>query len=219
MEATVSQGERTTASEVLRHPIRVRILEALNTHDALSPVQFLRGGLARDLPGLKEKSPQAQLSYISYHFRALLDAGCIEIVATRPVRGAEEHIYRACSRAFFTDEQWARLSGEERAGISKTMIRGFIAQAEGALLSDTFDSRLDRWLAWIPFEADERGWRELTTAIGACWAEVEQIRHDATRRLTEDRDTKSSPVTFGIVGFESPELGGASPTVEPAPAR
>jgi hypothetical protein len=208
---------KTTASEVLRHPIRVRILEALNTRDRVSPVGFLRAGLAWDLPGLKGKSIQAQMSHVSYHFRELAKAGCIEVVDTRAVRGSQEHFYRASARAYFTDAEWAALSISERREISKTMFRGFIAQGEGALLSDTFDSRPDRWLAWMPFAVDEQGWDELTAAIGTCWAEVEQIRHDARRRLDTDGDTAGIPATFGIFGFESPLLGDALPMDEGDP--
>jgi hypothetical protein len=219
MGATLEEGAKTTASEAMRHPIRVRILEALNTRDTLSPVEFTRKGLARDVPGLKGKSIQAQMSHISYHFRALAKAGCIEVVATRPVRGSEEHFYRACARAHFGTEEWAELSDAERRGISKTMLQGFIAQGEGALLSETFDSRMDRWLAWIPFEVDERGWDELTTAIGACWAEIEQIRHEAGERLADASGSDAIPVTFGIFGFESPPMGEAPPVGAREPGR
>ncbi len=206
MEATLDKSGKTTASDALRHPIRVRILEALNTRDTMSPVEFIRSGMLWGLPGIKGKSIAAQMSHASYHFRALAAAGCIELVGTRPVRGSEEHLYRANSRAYFTDAEWEKMDAAERADISKTMLSGFIAQAEGAMLLDTFDSRTDRWLAWIPFNVDERGWDELTTAIGACYAEIEQIRHDAGKRL-EAGEGPTVPATFGVFGFESPPMG------------
>ena len=200
---------KTTASEVLRHPIRVRILEALNTHDILSPVEFLHKGFARGVPGLQGRTLDAQMSNLSYHFRVLVEMDCIVLVATRPVRGSEEHFYRARSRAYFTDEEWSALGREERAAISKTMLQGFMAQAEGALLCDTFDSRLDRWLAWVPFKVDKRGWAEMVSAIACCYTEVEQIRHAACARLGQQADLEAIPVTFGIFGFESPMVGDA----------
>ena len=148
MEAAVaSKREATTASEVLRHPIRVRILEALNQLD-MSPVQFLNSGMARGVPGLKGKDQDAALSHIAYHFRVLAKAGCIEISQTRQVRGSVEHIYGARSRAQFDEEQWAALDLDERKAISKVVLQGFIAQAEGAMLSGTFGGRFGCLSNW-----------------------------------------------------------------------
>jgi hypothetical protein len=193
--------------DVLRHPIRVRILEVSNEID-ISPIQFLHSDFADGLLDAAADA-QRQLSFVSYHFRVLSEAGCIKVVDTRPVRGAVEHIYRGTARAYFTDEEWAHLGYDERTAISRTMLQGFIARAEGATLSGTFDSRIDRWLAWAPLKLDERGWNELTTAIGACYAEIEQIRHDALKRLAASEEEPNVSATFGIFGFESPPLGDA----------
>jgi hypothetical protein len=204
---------KTTASDALRHPIRVRILEALNTREVMSPVEFLRSGMMRGLPGLKGKVTRAQqMSHASYHFRQLAKAGQIEVDSTRPVRGSEEHFYRAKSRAYFTDAEWREMDKWERAPISKTMLTGFMAQAEGAMLSDTFDSRTDRWLAWIPFKVDQRAWDEMNAAASACYAEIEQIRHDAARRMQSSEGAEAAiPATFGIFTFESPPMGDSPP--------
>lgn len=217
-ESAPGPNGKTTVSEALRHPIRVRILEALNTHDVLSPVEFLHKGFALGVPGLEGKALDAQMSNVSYHFRVLTDMDCILLVATRPVRGTEEHFYRAKSRAYFTNEEWSALDREERAALSKTMFRGFLAQAEGALLYDTFDLRVDRSLAWIPFRVDERGWSEMVTSIASCFAEVEQIRRDAEKRLEGNPEATATPVTFGIFGFESPMIGDSPPFADAASA-
>jgi predicted transcriptional regulator len=49
-----------------------------------------------------EKSPKAvadelglDVRGVAYHVRVLRELGCIELVGTRPRRGAIEHIYRA----------------------------------------------------------------------------------------------------------------------------
>jgi DNA-binding transcriptional ArsR family regulator len=206
MEATLTK--RTTAAEALRHPIRVRILEALNTRDEMSPVEFVRSGLMRGLPGIKGKSLSGQMSHSSYHFRALAAAGLIELTRTQPVRGTEEHFYVARSRAYFTDAEWEEMEEAERADISKTMITGFLAQAEGAMLTGTLDARTDRWLAWIPFNVDERGWDDMTTAIRDCYVQIEQIREESGERLRAG-EGPPVPATFGIFGFESPQMGDA----------
>lgn len=107
--------EKPPASAVMRHPLRVRILEVVNDRD-MSPTQFMRQRLAPDV----EVSAKS-LSLLSYHFRALEKAGCIEVVDRVPRRGATEHVYRGKARAYFTDEEWEALSPRERCLISRTM--------------------------------------------------------------------------------------------------
>jgi hypothetical protein len=201
MGLTQEQRDNATAAAVLRHPLRVRILEVLNERD-MSPAQFLKQGLA--------PSGSFGLSHISHHFRELADYGCIKVVKKVPVRGSVEHIYRGKARAYFTDDEWARLSSADRRRITKTMLQGLMARADGAIMADTFDSRLDRHLTWVAMELDERGWSELTAALSGVFAEVEQIRHDAAERLAASGE-KAIPATFGMLAFESPPaVGGAT---------
>jgi hypothetical protein len=192
----------TTASDVLRHPIRVRILGLLNKRD-LSPVQFHNLGLVNNLPALRNKPQEAVLSHISYHFRVLAKAGCIEVVETIPRRGSVEHIYRARARAQFDENQWADLEIPEREAISKLMLQSFIAQAEGSMLSGTFDLRPDRWLVWASSNLDKQGWKAMISSLETCWGELEEIRQSSTKRLEESGE-EPIPMTLGLFGFESP---------------
>lgn len=191
------ERSKPTASEALRHPLRVRILEIVNEQD-MSPIQFMQGQFAPDV----EVSAKA-LSSISYHFRALAKCGCLEVVDTIARRGATEHIYRGRARAYFTDEEWAALTQRERCLISRTMYQGLAARAEGAMMAHTFDSRTDRHLSWIAMEVDERGWTELMSTLATTLGDVTQIRHNARDRLAASGD-KVVPVTVGMLGFESP---------------
>lgn len=197
-EAT-KKGGKPLASEALRHPLRVRILEVVNERD-ISPVQFMIQQLAPDI----EVSANA-LSSISYHFRELAKYGCIELVDTVARRGATEHIYRGTVRAYFTDEEWNSLSQRERCLVSRTVYQGLAARVESAMMARTFDSRIDRHLTWFAMEVDETGWTELMATLASAFAEVTQIRHDAKLRLAASGD-KVIPVTIGMLGFESPPL-------------
>lgn len=192
-----SQGETLPPGHVLNHPMRVRILEVANERP-ISPIRFLNLGLAPELD-----TSQKSLSHVSYHFRQLEKAGCLEIVERVPRRGATEHVYRGRARAFFNDEEWAELTPRERRLITRTMYQGLAARAESAMLSDTFDSRTDRHLTWIAMEVDERGWKELMGALWETYEKVDQIRHGARDRLATSAD-EVIPVTIGMLGFESP---------------
>jgi hypothetical protein len=190
---TRAERDRSTAATVLAHPLRVRILEVLNQCD-MSPVEFCRNGFAPE--GI-------EVSHIAYHFRELAEYGALEVLEQNTRRGSVEHVYRGLGRAYFSDPQWNELDHEERVRLSKTMVQGLMARIEGALMSDTFDSRVNRHLTWIAMRLDEQGWSEMTTALTATFGEIEQIRADAEARL--DRDGADGiHTTCGILGFPSP---------------
>jgi DNA-binding transcriptional ArsR family regulator len=72
-----------TAFRALGHPTRLRILDALNGQDAMSPSQLIdRIG---DGPGLAN---------VAYHTRELAALGLLTPAGSRPARGALEHFYR-----------------------------------------------------------------------------------------------------------------------------
>jgi hypothetical protein len=196
----VDDSYAQTACSPLQHPIRVRILEVANTRD-ISPVQFVNEQLWPD--GVGFKSRQHALSHVSYHFRELQKAGCIKVVSEHQRRGATEHVYRGTVTVFFTDDDFERLPRQQRRDLSRTSFQGLIARVDGAMRADTFDERTDRWLVWMPLELDARGWAEYTTAMGAVFAEIEQIGEDAKDRLAASGE-EAIPATFGMVGFESP---------------
>ena len=87
--------EATRMAKALSHPLRSLILSRLNEKVA-SPSE-----LAEEL--------DAPLGTVSYHVRTLLNLDCIELVSTRPRRGAVEHHYRAIQRAWGDDATWELL--------------------------------------------------------------------------------------------------------------
>ncbi len=192
--ATRAERHRSTAATVLAHPLRVRILEILNQRE-MSPVEFCREGYA---PG------DMDVSHVAYHFRELAEYGSLAVIEENKRRGSIEHVYRGTARAFFTDREWCELDDAGRARISKTMVQGLLARVEGALMSETFDSRTSRHLTWTAMRLDEQGWSEMTTALAAAYGEVEQIRTDAESRLeTSGEDGIAS--TCAMLGFPSPD--------------
>jgi len=198
-----AEREKSTPATVLAHPLRVRILEVLNQRD-MSPVEFCREGYA---------PANADVSHVAYHFRELAKYGSLAVVEENQRRGSVEHVYRGLGRAYFSDLQWNGLDHQARVKVSKTTVQGLMARVEGALMSDTFDARVDRHLTWIAMRLDEQGWSEMATALTATFGEIEQIRADAEARL--DRDGEDGiPSTCGILGFPSPF--GAQPTPPPA---
>jgi DNA-binding transcriptional ArsR family regulator len=194
--------------EALKHPIRVRILEALCEGD-ISPVQFLRQGLLP--PGFDfEGDYKNAIAHISYHFKKLREADCVVLVETRPRRGASEHIYRSKMLALHTDEDFEALTHEQRVQISRSTLQMLIAKADGAIYHGTFDKRVDRHLSWVPLELDEEGWEELRDLQAETLERAQGIKAAAIarkhQRSENGEEVSTFPATFGALAFESPPI-------------
>jgi hypothetical protein len=84
----VTKRRRDAMAEVMRHPVRVRLVEACVARDRLSPTEFVDQGIGADLESMLGKTPKGQLSQVAYRCRQLEKVGYLAVVAERPVRGA-----------------------------------------------------------------------------------------------------------------------------------
>ena len=187
--------------EVLHHPWRTRILEVLNER-SMSVSQFVDEGLIEDLVG---RPRDKAISALAYHFRALREAGAIEIVEQNPRRGSTELVCRACARAHVTDEEWAELPLHQRQALSRVMLNSLIARAESAVHHNSFDSRLDRHIAWLAMEIDEQGWSELAALLNGVLDTVTEIQNESSERLATSGE-QPIRAAWGQLHFESPPL-------------
>jgi hypothetical protein len=191
-----------TRAEILSHPLRVRMLEIANELD-VSAVSFVRGGYASAL--LDHLEEGLAVSQVAYHFRKLTRSGCVEVVRHHVRRGAVENVYRGAARAYFDDDAWTALAPERRQEISGVVLQGLMARAESAVLEGTFDSREDRWLAWNQMPLDEEGWTELGELCRRMMDDVDRVREAAAKRLEDATGPPTgSPITWGLLAFESP---------------
>src|SRR5919107_6371239 len=134
-------------AKALSHPMRARILTILNERVA-SPNEI-------------SEMIDERLPNVSYHVRALLDLGCIELVSTAQRRGAIEHYYRAVVRPFFSDRDWKKLPRSGRQAISDVGLQMIWEDVSDAITQGTFETRSDRHLSRSPLQLDETGWKEL----------------------------------------------------------
>jgi DNA-binding transcriptional ArsR family regulator len=177
-------------AKALSHPMRARILMILNERVA-SPNEIA--------DEIDERLPN-----VSYHVRALLDLGCIELVDTAQRRGAIEHYYRAVVRPFFSDRDWKRVPRSGRQAISDSIIKILWEDVSESMSAGTFESRPDRHLAHSRLDLDDEGWEEMTTLLNDVRAEVERISARSATRLKKGGDGAGIPTTFALMHFESP---------------
>jgi len=192
--------------KALGHPLRLRIVEAITERGEASPV-----ALAREF--------QQPLATVSHHTRVLRDLGWIELVRTQPRRGAVEHFYRATTRPFISDGEWAQLPVAMRRGLARQTLRRVFAEASQAGGAGGFDdpgTHLDR----MPLELDARGWRELSEALTAVLkrADLIQRRSDARRMRAAGADGSVTTSELAILHFRiGGELSPTAPGREGAP--
>ncbi|HSK49460.1 MAG TPA: hypothetical protein VK889_03085 [Solirubrobacterales bacterium] len=129
-----------SVAKAFAHPLRVRILAALNERVA-SPI-------------LLSKELGESLNLVAYHVRVLERHGCIELVETKPRRGATEHFYRATGDQLFSDSEWAR-----------------------------FEALDDRHVSRTDLLVDQTAWSEVTAVLGEAMARLATIEAEAAKRL------------------------------------
>jgi DNA-binding transcriptional ArsR family regulator len=176
-------------AKALSHPMRARILMILNERVA-SPNEIAET--------IDERLPN-----VSYHVRALLDLGCIELVDTAQRRGAIEHYYRAVVRPFFSDSDWKRIPRSGRQAISDTLLRVIWEDVSEAIEAGTFDSRPDRYLTNTPMVVDEQGWSELAEVMARALRDVQKVESQSARRLKKSKEA-GLPIKVVLMQFESP---------------
>jgi DNA-binding transcriptional ArsR family regulator len=175
----------------LAHPMRVRILEALQGRTA-SPTE-----LAREF--------RESLGVVSYHANALLEVECIEQVRTQPKRGTIEHFYAARPRSFIGHQDWRNVPLSVRGGVTSEAIRTFVDKVGAALDADTIDGREDTTLNWMPITVDERGWRETAEILDRALRELMAVAAASRERLGDD---DGIPVVTAMAAFEAPPKKG-----------
>jgi DNA-binding transcriptional ArsR family regulator len=176
-------------AKALSHPMRARILGILDERVA-SPNEIAEM--------IDERLPN-----VSYHVRALLDLGCIELVDTAQRRGAIEHYYKAVVRPFFSDRDWKRLPRSGRQAISGVALKVVWEDVAAAIKAGTFDGRSDRHLSHNDITLDEEGWRDVRNALAGMLDEVEKIESASAARLKRSGD-EGIPATIVAMQFESP---------------
>ncbi len=182
-------GVSLRMAKALSHPLRVQILTILHKRVA-SPNQ-----IAQELG--------EGLSQVSYHVKVLKEFNCIELVDTKPRRGAVEHFYRAIAAPFLTDSDFKSLSPEARQDLSVVSVQMIVRDAVEALEAGTFDSRADRHFSRTALVVDEQGWKDVASLLADTLDRVLEIQVESSMRLAKSAG-KEIHAKVDMLHFESP---------------
>ena len=199
--AAIRRSPDATLGAAIAHPLRCRCLAILADRVA-SPAE-----IAREL--------RLEVSNVGYHVGALADAGLIEEVGQRPVRGAVEHFYRAVVRPITSTDEEAAMDLDRRKSFARTTWSLIAANATTALEAGTLIERPEHHLTRVPLRVDEQGWAEMADAYMELYERVYEIQADAAKRLGKTPDDPGISVLSVQAFFETAE---AAPAIELAPA-
>jgi len=153
--------------KALAHPLRERILQALNENVA-SPAQLAR---ALDEP----------LGNVSYHVKILLECEAIELVRTAPVRGAIEHFYRATMRSYLSDDDWEALPLSVRRGSDSQNLRRIWEDVAGAVEEGGFDDQRTH-ISRTKLDFDEKAHTEFAEILDTFLSRALEIQAEVRNR-------------------------------------
>jgi DNA-binding transcriptional ArsR family regulator len=184
-----TRGKEKSPGEVLRHPLRVRILAAC-TERATAIGEFAT-------------QQNVTQSKARYHFGILRDEGYIRIHQKKQVRGFQQYFYVATRLGVITDREFGQLEAEEQHRVSTAVVRTFHGRCLVALEADTFDSRDDSHFTWAPRILDEQGWKDQMVDLLRGYERSKEIEAESKARMRRSRE-EGIPTTIALAGFESP---------------
>jgi DNA-binding transcriptional ArsR family regulator len=176
--------------KALSHPLRQRILQALNQRVA-SPAE------------LSEELGES-LGNVSYHVKILAELEAIELVRTAPVRGALEHFYRPLVRAQIDDEHWSQLPASIRQDLFGQTLQQIWDHLGDAAKEDKLDGDGES-IAWVDLELDEEGLEQVNAALTEALDRLMEIQADASARTADipeaERDEQVHRTEVALLHF------------------
>ncbi len=191
MDKDGQTAAETRLAKALAHPLRFRILIKLNER-AASP---------SDLAGQLD----APLGNVSYHVQVLLAQGAIELVGTRPVRGALEHIYRATARPFFDDAHWAKLPLSVRRQFQDQALQGVWEHLVEAFEAGGLDDPQTH-ISWTALDLDPAGYEQMVELLGQTLDRALEINAESANRLAglAEDERQTNRTELSILHFHRP---------------
>lgn len=182
--------------KALAHPLRVQILRVLQGRVA-SPSE-----LAEEL--------DARLGNVSYHMRVLERLEVIELVRTKPRRGAVEHYFRARGKLRITDKAWAQVPDIVKDAMVSATLEQITRYVHTAASIGGFEDQYAH-LSRHSLVLDKQGFAELAVAMRELIDRALEIEGASAKRtadgnhVPEELDTglvmmlfQAPPATVGI---------------------
>jgi DNA-binding transcriptional ArsR family regulator len=175
------KGIGDVVSYAVSHPTRIHVLVVVHhgTYTATQIAQIIN----------------EPLNNVSNHIRELVDAGSIEIARTAQKGNIVQHYYRAVEMPFYSDEEVAGMTPEQRQVSAGLVVQSMAAEAMAALRTGKLvDPRA--WLTWNWFNVDEQGRQDIADEQRRSWNRMQEIEAESiNRRADSDEEATTMIVT------------------------
>ncbi len=171
----------------LAHPLRIDILRVLE--EGMASPSEIAGRLG------------APLGNVSYHVRFLARVGLIELVETRPRRGAVEHYYRAVSGVRMSDAAWAQVPAVVRDTVLSATLEELGRSVGAAVASGGFDCDAAH-ASRVEVMLDPSGFSELSAAVAELHERAAGIERESARRIAAGAEAVDHPGDEAAIGAE-----------------
>lgn len=158
--------------KALGHPIRQKILQTLKDRVA-SPSEVA-------------KEIGEPLGNVSYHFKILLQCEAVELVRTRPVRGALEHFYRASMAPRLDEKEWGALPDSIKDELIGQLLEQIWDHVTEAAAEGGFNDAKSG-AVWDRYRLDDEGHAELGDLV------VEMVDRATAIQAAADLRLKGRP--------------------------
>jgi DNA-binding transcriptional ArsR family regulator len=201
VKTTTRAGQRGKSIEevlayALGHRIRVQALTILN-EGVYSPDE-----IARIIGEPTNK--------VSHHIKELLDGGSIELAKTEQVRNTTQHYYRAVEMPYYSDEETAAMTPQQRQVTIGLILQCMIAEAMSSFLAGKMRNDPRIRLSWRWFNIDAQARQEIADEQEQSWARVQKIEADSINRCAVSGEEATSLVVAQM-GFRRERTGPIPP--------
>jgi DNA-binding transcriptional ArsR family regulator len=131
---------------------------------------------------------------ISHHIKEMLDAGSIELAKTRRVRNAVQHFYRAIEMPYYSDEDVAAMTPQQRQVTYGLVLQTILSEVMAAFWAGKLVDDPRVWLTSCWFNVDQRGREEIADEQERSWERIREIEAAAI-----DRCAESEVETFAVM--------------------
>jgi DNA-binding transcriptional ArsR family regulator len=188
-------------SYAVGHRIRVQVLVILS-EGVFSPDQIAQ-------------MIEEPTNKVSHHVKELLDAGSIEVAKTEQVRNTLQHYYRAVEMPYYSDEDIAAMTPEQRQVTYGLTLQQIMAEAMAAFWAGKLIDDPRVWLGQRWFNVDERGRDEIADEQARSWERIHEIEAASINRCANSGESANS-VIVAQLGFKRERTGPTPPSTSAA---
>ncbi|HET8956472.1 MAG TPA: winged helix-turn-helix domain-containing protein [Solirubrobacterales bacterium] len=148
---------------------------------------------------------------VSHHIKELLDAGSIELAKTERVRNTLQHFYRAVEMPYYSDEEVAAMTQQQRQVTAGLCLQQIMAEAMAAFWAGNMVTDPRVWITQRWFNVDEQGRQEIADEQARSWERVQKIEVEALNRCAKT-DEETHSVIVAQLGFLRERKGPTVPS-------